>query len=615
MKRIVTLLLLLFFCVSAYSQVSVIAGWQTASPMTGVHNSTTNDANLETAVLSRGVGLANSSSSTNSYIAIFKIDADKEAAKARGSYFQVTIKAKVGYFVSLATLNAKVRRALASSVNEYRWTYSLNGTDFIELGPGDVDMTAMSNLNGDVQPAIDLSGVFDLQYVPSTTTITLRMYAWGATSDLNTSNFGFGKSSAGVNTLAFSGAVVNALPTFKVQFNSNGGSAIADQQPIYNSFIPAPTTPTRTGYIFGGWYKETALTNPWNFSTDVVTRETTLYAKWTAIKYTVSFESNGGSSVTAFQTDYDTKITPPTPPVRTNYYFADWYKDAALSTPWNFATELIKGNTTLYAKWNDPSQSINFEQIADKVYASPAFALNATATSGLAVAYEALSPYITISGNIVTIIGTGQATIKATQPGNGFYVPATPLEISFNIAKATQNITFAKVGPLSRYIGEVELKATSNSGLPVVFTANRPDIAELTGQKLQVKSLGDITITATQDGNDNYLPAEPVVRVITIHTASSLQILLNQAFSPNGDGVNDLFIIDGIKTYPENQVTIMNKNGVEVFKKKGYDNELVVFEGRNTNGDKLTAGTYYYSVEVKTGGQWVQKKGYLVLRY
>lgn len=607
----------MFFCASAYSQVSVIAGWQTAAGISGAHNSTTNHANLETAVLSRGPGLAYSNSSSNSYVSIFKIDATKPAATATGSYYEVTIKAKSGYYVSLISLDAKVRRALATSVNQYRWSYSLNGADFTEVGPGDVTMTdnAILNTSGDVQPSIGLSGVAALQYVPSAMTITLRMYAWGATSDLNASNFGFGKSATGVNTLAFSGTVSSSLPTFKVQFNSNGGSAVADLQPIYNALIVAPAIPSRTGYVFAGWYKEPELTDLWNFAADVVTRETTLYAKWTAVNYTITFQSNGGSSVSAIQAAYDSHITAPVAPVRSNYLFAGWYKDEALSDAWNFTDDLINGNLTLYAKWNDPSQRISFEQPEDKVYGAPAFALNATATSGLPVSYQAITNNISITGNMVTVTGTGVATIRATQAGDNFYVPAAPVEISFNIARAPQTITFAQIGPLSRYIGEVTLTATSSSGLPVVFTTNRADIATLNGQKLQVRQLGDITVTAAQDGNEYYLAAEPVARVITIHTAGSLQILFNQALSPNGDGVNDIFLIDGIKTYPDNQVVIINKNGAEVFKKKGYDNERVVFDGRNNSGDKLPAGTYYYAVEIKTGAQWVQKKGYLVLRY
>ncbi|MEQ7799306.1 InlB B-repeat-containing protein [Pedobacter sp. ASV1-7] len=614
MKRISSLLLLLFFCITAFSQTP-IAGWQTAAGMGGAYNATTSDANLESAVLSRGPGISYSNSSTNSYISIFKVEPTKSESVTNGSYYQVVIKAKNGYFASLATINATVRRALPSAVNQYRWTYSLNGATFTDLGPGDVDMSGMVNLNGDKQASIDLSGVEALQYVPSNVSITLRMYAWGATVGDNTSNFGFGKSSAGVNTLAFSGSVVNTLPSFKVMFNSNGGSSIDDLDIVYKSLVTTPTAPTRTGYTFGGWYKEAALTNLWNFETDVITKATTLYAKWTAINYTVTFQSNGGSGVAALQAAYDSHILAPTAPVRPGFFFAGWYKEATLTNLWNFDDDLIKGNLSLYAKWNDPSQSITFDQIANQLYGAPAFVLTAVASSGLPVSYEALTNNISITGNTVTIIGAGLATIKATQPGDNFYVPAQPVEVSFNIEKAAQTITFKQVGPFSRYIGEVELKATSSSGLPIVFTANRPDIATINGNKLQVHSLGNITVTATQEGNENYQAAEPLARVITIHTASSLQVLFNPALSPNGDGINDLFVIDGIKTYPDNQVIIVNKNGAEVFKKKGYDNEQVVFDGRNSNGDKLSAGTYYYSVEVKTGGQWIQKKGYLVIRY
>ena len=68
-----------------------------------------------------------------------------------------------------------------------------------------------------------------------------------------------------------------------MSFNSNGGSAVSSQSIYYGSLVTQPTAPTRTGHTFAGWYKESALTNAWNFSSDVVTGNTTLYAKWTEI--------------------------------------------------------------------------------------------------------------------------------------------------------------------------------------------------------------------------------------------------------------------------------------------------------------------------------------------
>ena len=136
-----------------------------------------------------------------------------------------------------------------------------------------------------------------------------------------------------------------------VSFNSQGGSAVPDLNPAYNTKITEPTAPTRTGYTFSGWYKEAACTNAWNFSTDLVTTNTTLYAKWTINVYTVTFDSQGGTSVASVNTNYNTTISTPTEPTRTGYTFAGWYKESACTNIWNFTTNLVTNNTTLYAKW------------------------------------------------------------------------------------------------------------------------------------------------------------------------------------------------------------------------------------------------------------------------
>jgi len=76
----------------------------------------------------------------------------------------------------------------------------------------------------------------------------------------------------------------NGTTGFTVTFNSQQGSSVARITGVESGATiskPAPD-PTRDGYTFGGWYKEAACTNAWNFETDTVTRNTTLYAKWTS---------------------------------------------------------------------------------------------------------------------------------------------------------------------------------------------------------------------------------------------------------------------------------------------------------------------------------------------
>lgn len=543
------LLIVCYLCLLSFgakSQVSTLLSWNTATGTSGAHLATFNDPNLEIAVLSRGPSLTYNNSSSNSYVALFPIGQDKAAAKA-GAYFEVTIKAKPGYFVSLSAIDAILRRASTTSPGNYRWAYSIDGVNFTEVGSDDVfiSRTAADNNNGEVQPTIDLGNVMDLQYVPSTTTITLRLYAWGATAAVSSSNFGIGKFTATTPSLIFKGFVVNTAP----------------------------------------------------------------------VQYTVTFDSKGGTPVAAKKQFNNLQITPPVEPTRTDYVFAGWYKDEAYTALWDFSSDIVSGDITLYAKWNDPRQTINFPAIADIGYGSAPFELTATATSGLPITYEALTSNISITGTTVTILNTGPATIRATQLGNADYNAATPVEVSFNVVKGTQTISFENPGPFSRYAGEATLTATSSSGLPVTFSAYEPTVALLTDDnKLIIKGLGTIKVTASQAGNELYLPASPVEQNVLIQTAGKSQLLVIQALSPNGDGINDVFIIEGIKAYPENQLKIVNRSGQLVYEQKGYNNEQVVFAGKSNGGDKLPDGTYYYSLAYKQNNQWVQKKGYLFIK-
>ena len=80
-----------------------------------------------------------------------------------------------------------------------------------------------------------------------------------------------------------------ALPKHNVHFNTGEGSEVNSLQVEENSVVTKPEDPTRDGYEFGGWYKDEACTSAWNFSTDRITEDTVLYAKWTAV-YTGEYE-------------------------------------------------------------------------------------------------------------------------------------------------------------------------------------------------------------------------------------------------------------------------------------------------------------------------------------
>ncbi len=85
-------------------------------------------------------------------------------------------------------------------------------------------------------------------------------------------------------------------------------------------------------------------------------------------------------------------------------------------------------------------QTITFTTISDKLY-SDVFDLNATASSGLDVAYTIISGTATVSGSSVTVTGLGEVVIEAKQSGNTEYNPATSVQQTFTVNKAELNVT------------------------------------------------------------------------------------------------------------------------------------------------------------------------------
>jgi gliding motility-associated-like protein len=93
-------------------------------------------------------------------------------------------------------------------------------------------------------------------------------------------------------------------------------------------------------------------------------------------------------------------------------------------------------------------------------------------------------------------------------------------------------------------------------------------------------------------------------------------IMVHQGVSPNGDGVNDFLVIDGIRSYPDNKLLIIDRNGALVFEADGYDNSSKPFDGHsNKNGKMQPPGTYFYSLYYKIGKVTRHKTGFIVLKY
>ena len=135
----------------------------------------------------------------------------------------------------------------------------------------------------------------------------------------------------------FNGKVIGA---YTVTFQSEGGSEVASQIRA-NTPADQPADPTKEGYTFIGWYNGES---EWNFEPPV-TADLTLTAKWQINRYTITFDTAGGSEVPSITQDYGTAITPPAAPTRTGYTFAGWDKTIPTTMP--------AGDMTITARWTE----------------------------------------------------------------------------------------------------------------------------------------------------------------------------------------------------------------------------------------------------------------------
>lgn len=175
-----------------------------------------------------------------------------------------------------------------------------------------------------------------------------------------------------------------------VSFETNGGTKIEECTVQYGEYLTRPEDPVREGYQLEGWYTDLDLKNPWNFETDPVQGNLTLYAKWTQGTGT---GDNGGSKngpgnwwwilllillfagilgvilfmllntrTVKFETNCKTNLPDqkvkkggyaerPQQPERSGRTFAGWFYDAECTERWDFEEDTVQENMTLYAKW------------------------------------------------------------------------------------------------------------------------------------------------------------------------------------------------------------------------------------------------------------------------
>jgi uncharacterized repeat protein (TIGR02543 family) len=153
--------------------------------------------------------------------------------------------------------------------------------------------------------------------------------------------------------------------TYTISFKSN----YAPDTILYTKTVTVPATtistadfpanPSRSGYTFAGWNTAPDGSGSAFTASTTVSADITVYAKWTAVSYTINYMLNGGTNNSANPASYTIESPGITlaAPSRTGYNFGGWYSNEVFNTA---VTEILAGSTgdkTFYARWN-PGASV-----------------------------------------------------------------------------------------------------------------------------------------------------------------------------------------------------------------------------------------------------------------
>jgi uncharacterized repeat protein (TIGR02543 family) len=223
----------------------------------------------------------------------------------------------------------------------------------------------------------------------------------------------------------------------------------------------------------------------------------------------------------------------------------------------------------------EQSQSITFNNPGTKLPTDPAFGSGATASSGLTVVLESLTPGVcTVSGLNITPVASGTCTIVASQSGNGTYSAASPVTQTFPISTLTpQTITAPNPGS-SVYTGTpstVTVSPTATSSLDVSLISLTPSVCTVSGFVITIVGPGNCTIRNVQPGDETVAPAPPVEYTFFVSSPITNYTVFYDGNQNSGG------------TAPDNQtgngdVTLASNSGSLV--RDGY-----VFKGWNTEPD------------------------------
>ena len=320
--------------------------------------------------------------------------------------------------------------------------------------------------------------------------------------------------------------------SYTIAFDTNGGSAVAPITQDYGTAIAAPANPTREGYTFMGWNPALPATMP--------AENMTIKAQWEINRYTVTFDTDGGSTVAPITQDYGTAITAPADPTREGYTFMGWDKKIPTTMP--------AGDMTITAKWKDsekPTGEIKISKNSWKSFLNnitfglffkdtQTVTINAADNSGTVFVSYLVTHQDLSEAELQSLVFSGYQEPFHIDPNGEYIVYAMLVDASLNITYLrSDRITLDNVQPV---IGGIENGKTYCKAQTVTINEKYVDTVTVNGA----------AVTLDENGGFALAPANGGQRIVVTDKAGNtaeMTVTVNDGhtygkWTSNGDGTH-----------------------------------------------------------------------------
>lgn len=284
--------------------------------------------------------------------------------------------------------------------------------------------------------------------------------------------------------------------SYTITFDTDGGSKIDPITQDYGTAINAPAAPTKTGYTFMGWEPALPATMP--------AGDMTIKAQWSINRYTITFDTGGGSAIAPITQDYGTQITAPADPTREGYQFNGWDKAIPATMP--------AGDMTIKAKWKDsekPTGEIKISKNSWKAFLNnitfglffkdtQTVTINAADNSGTVFVSYLVTHQDLSEAELQSLVFSGYEEPFHIDPNGEYIVYAMLADASLNVTYLrSDRITLDNVQPV---IGGIENGKTYCKAQTVTINEKYVDTVTVNGAAVTLNENGGFTLAPANGG-------------------------------------------------------------------------------------------------------------------